>query len=213
MPGLLYHLACGNLVCKSMSQLEYEPFMLGNLIPDLAQDKFKSHYRIKHFSSNWKVPDLVAASRNLLYKNDPVLAGVYCHLLLDNFFIDSWLSKNYQLSKDDAKVMRTYGCSEVWPVETFLSEQGLYGCYSKFNLSLITDGYIPDYIFNLKEQPPLTGFSCFDERSDRNWRKELEKYLANPITDAPEIISLNELKWVIETGANLCSRILTLATL
>ena len=50
MPGILYHLTFAEEVYKSLGKklkIDKIDFMAGNLIPDLAIDKKKSHYRTK----------------------------------------------------------------------------------------------------------------------------------------------------------------------
>ena len=47
MPGILYHLAFAEKVFHSVLSLNKVEFMAGNLIPDLATNRDKSHYRKK----------------------------------------------------------------------------------------------------------------------------------------------------------------------
>lgn len=51
MPGILYHLSFAEEVYRKLgtiTQFDKIDFMSGNLIPDLAIDKKKSHYQKKH---------------------------------------------------------------------------------------------------------------------------------------------------------------------
>ncbi len=174
--------------------------MLGNLIPDLAKDKNLSHYRYVG-RGGWGTPDLKEAKQDL-WKNDPAKLGAYCHLLLDYHFFANYLGSKYRLSDDGTKVLSNNG-SQNWPVKVFLSNDGLYGCYSHFNPNLVADSFIPKQIFNLSEKAPLIGLERFDERSGRNWRTEIAKYLSDPALNAPELFTYTELKTMIEEGAKL----------
>lgn len=58
MHGILYHLAFAEKVCDSVSSLNKVEFMAGNLIPDLATNRDKSHYRKKASVNGFWVPDM-----------------------------------------------------------------------------------------------------------------------------------------------------------
>lgn len=68
MPGILYHLSFAEEVYRDLSKactLDKVSFMAGNLIPDLATDKKKSHYRKPASLVGFVVPELDNVKKNL----------------------------------------------------------------------------------------------------------------------------------------------------
>ena len=68
MPGILYHLSFAKEVYRqlnSVCSINEINFMSGNLIPDLATDKKRSHYRIPASVDGFFVPELKLAKRQL----------------------------------------------------------------------------------------------------------------------------------------------------
>lgn len=215
MPGIFYHIACANLIRKSVPELDTPDFFLGNFIPDLAVDKNISHYRYIT-RDGWLCPNLALAEADFdLYINSfkdlfdlstseehinkPLLLGIFCHLFLDDFFIKYCLSRKFFASN-------TFICRKkdgrCWTYDQFLSKQGLYGAYSGSNLLLIRDGYIPSAeIFSLPDNPPLSGIPAEDQRSSIIWKKEIEKYLGDPTPYSDNFFSYDELQTTTITAA------------
>lgn len=68
MPGILYHLSFAEEVYRDLSKactLDKVSFMAGNLIPDLATDKKKSHYRKPASLVGFVVPELENVKKEL----------------------------------------------------------------------------------------------------------------------------------------------------
>lgn len=59
-------------------------FFIGNILPDLATDKGKSHYKIRN-QNGWKIPNLdqVFEELSAIAITNPYYAGIICHLILD----------------------------------------------------------------------------------------------------------------------------------
>lgn len=94
MPGILYHLSFAEEVYRKLAPvipLDKVSFMAGNLIPDLATDKKKSHYRKKASVDGFFVPEMELVKRDLFVPEDSVKFGMFCHLYLDYYFIEEFL--------------------------------------------------------------------------------------------------------------------------
>lgn len=208
MPGFLYHLACANEVAKVRLTQENErnAFLVGNILPDLATDKSKSHYRIRNHSG-WKVPDLTRVSKNLcsVAMKNPYYAGIICHLVLDYIFITDVLSTKYTL--DNKTVFANTG--QTWSIDDFLSKQtGFYADYSAYNAKLFTQNLIStDDLFTLSCPPPKYIFENLGwQQNNRNPQKEVQDYLANMAKKPLGFFSYNEILSSIHKATNIFIR-------
>ncbi|MBR3180879.1 zinc dependent phospholipase C family protein [Candidatus Saccharibacteria bacterium] len=200
MPGFICHLACANTVWKERKDLDYTKFVLGNITPDLAKDKQKSHFRVPN-GNGWYIPNILEVEKTLL-KPDSSFLGMYCHLFLDYFFISNYLSRRYRFHPE-SNIVENLETGEIWDGNVFLSPKGLYGSYSDTNQALLDDGFLPDEVFKLPDSIPKTNLSIFDDRNDSNWLEDTKKYLLPPKEDCIKVFSLEEYEDLITRGANL----------
>lgn len=181
MPGILYHLSFAEEVYRhlpSSLDLDKISFMAGNLIPDLAVDKKKSHYRKDASVKGFFVPDMEAVKEELYVPTNPIKFGMYCHLYLDNFFIEEFLIPEFIWDNKNMKVINPRNHLE-WDVPTFFSQDGMYGSYTEINQLLIRDGLVSmQTVAEIPEVLPNTGMEVFDNRRKKTWKKELEEYIA-----------------------------------
>lgn len=201
MPGILYHLSFAEEVYRKLgtvTHLNKIDFMSGNLIPDLATDKKKSHYRKKASVDGFFVPDMKLVKRDLFKPEDPIKFGMYCHLYLDYYFIEGFLISEFIWDVDQMKVINPRN-NMHWEVKTFFSQSGMYGAYTEINQLLIRDGHVP--LSTVKEIPeilPNTGLTVFDIRRDKTWKAELKEYLEQKKDYKGEIFDYDRLWSCIE---------------
>ncbi len=181
MPGILYHLSFAEEVYRNLAPtvpIDKIAFMAGNLIPDLATDKQKSHYRKKASIEGFFVPALALAKKELFDPKDPVKFGMYCHLYLDYYFIEDFLIPEFIWDAKNNKVTNPRN-SKQWDTETFFSHSGMYGSYTEINQLLVRDGHVSmDTISKIPEILPDTDLTVFDMRREKTWKTELYEYLA-----------------------------------
>ena len=89
MPSMSAHMAIACRLCN-LFDVNKEEFIKGNLLPDLYDDKEKSHFKIK--GKLFMVPNINEAINNLNINNSMDL-GYLSHLLLDKYYFDEYLIK------------------------------------------------------------------------------------------------------------------------
>jgi len=155
MPGFLYHLACAKTIADKRYAEDtesYNRFLMGNLIPDLAEDYLAAHFEREAWSIDVHEiidrMDLKRAKEVLLKPDNPLLMGIYYHLYVEDVPVVRALSEKFS---DEA-----------------------------VGLDLIRDGLVPvDKIFTLPKELPEVGIKEFDERKELSWRDEIEAILAS----------------------------------
>lgn len=180
MPGILYHLAFAEEVHRNLpksSGIDKTLFMAGNLIPDLATDKEASHYRIPASEEGFFIPEMNQVWWELYDPTDPLLFGMYCHLYLDEKFIEKFIIPEFVW--DTEKMMVTNPRNGMqWNVDTFFSHKGMYGSYTEINGMMLRDGRISmETVNQIPDVIPNTGIPVFDQRREKTWREELDEYL------------------------------------
>lgn len=201
MPGILYHLSFAEEVYRKLgtvTQFDKIRFMSGNLIPDLATNKKKSHYCKKSSVDGFFVPEMVVVKRDLFRPEDSIKFGMYCHLYLDYYFIEEFLISEFIWNVDEMKVINPRN-NMSWDVKTFFSHSGMYGAYTEINQLMIRDEHVS--LNTVKEIPnilPSTGIPIFDTRRDKTWKAELENYLVQEKEYTGEIFDYNRLWSCIE---------------
>ena len=144
MPGILYHLSFAEEVYRKLAPvmpLDKVSFMAGNLIPDLATDKKRSHYRKKASVDGFFVPEMELVRRDLFVPKDSVKFGMFCHLYLDYYFIEEFLIPEFIWDVETMRVINPRNNKE-WDVKTFFSHSGMYGSYTEINQLLVRDGHV-----------------------------------------------------------------------
>lgn len=205
MPGILYHLSFAEEVYRKLAPvmpLDKVSFMAGNLIPDLATDKKRSHYRKKASVDGFFVPEMKLVRRDLFVPKDSVKFGMFCHLYLDYYFIEEFLIPEFVWDVERMKVINPRNNKE-WDVKTFFSHSGMYGAYTEINQLLVRDGHVSvSTIEKIPEILPNTGLTVFDARREKTWKAELDEYLAQEKEYTGEIFDYNRLWSCIERIAN-----------
>ena len=181
MPGILYHLSFAEEVYRNLPsnlQIDKVKFMSGNLLPDLAIDKQKSHYRKEASVKGFYIPEMEIVKKELYIPKNPIKFGMYCHLYLDYHFIEDFLIPEFIWDSTNMKVINPRNHLEL-DVTTFFSQNGMYGSYTEINQLLIRDGHISmQTVEEIPEILPKTGMEVFDTRREKTWKKELEEYIA-----------------------------------
>lgn len=201
MPGILYHLSFAEEVYRKLAPvmpLDKVTFMAGNLIPDLATDKKRSHYRKNASIDGFFVPKMELVRRDLFIPEDSVKFGMFCHLYLDYYFIEEFLIPEFIWDVETMRVINPRNNKE-WDVKTFFSHSGMYGAYTEINQLMVRDGHVS--ISTVEEIPailPNTGLTVFDARREKTWKAELEEYLAQKKEYTGEIFDYNRLWSCIE---------------
>ena len=205
MPGILYHLSFAEEVYRKLAPvmpLDKVSFMAGNLIPDLATDKKRSHYRKKASVDGFFVPEMELVRRDLFVPKDSVKFGMFCHLNLDYYFIEEFLIPEFIWDVETMRVINPRNNKE-WDVKTFFSHSGMYGSYTEINQLLLRDGHVSvSTIEEIPEILPNTGLTVFDARREKTWKAELDEYLAQEKEYTGEIFDYNRLWSCIERIAN-----------
>ena len=201
MPGILYHLSFAEEVYRKLAPvmpLDKVSFLAGNLIPDLATDKKRSHYRKKASVDGFFVPEMELVRRDLFVPKDSVKFGLFCHLYLDYYFIEEFLIPEFVWDVERMKVINPRNNKE-WDVKTFFSHSGMYGAYTEINQLLVRDGHVSvSTIEEIPEILPNTGLTVFDARREKTWKAELDEYLAQKKEYTGEIFDYNRLWSCIE---------------
>lgn len=201
MPGILYHLSFAEEVYRKLDTVipfNKIDFMSGNIIPDLATDKMKSHYRKKASVDCFFVPEMELVKRDLFKPEDSIKFGMYSHLYLDYYFIEQFLIPEFIWDVEGMKVINPRN-NMSWDIKTFFSHYGMYGAYTEINQLLVRDGHIS--LNSVNEIPvilPSTGIPVFDTRCDKTWKAELEEYLAQKKEYTGEIFDYDRLWSFIE---------------
>ena len=201
MPGILYHLSFAEEVYRKLAPvmpLDKVSFMAGNLIPDLATDKKRSHYRKKASVDGFFVREMELVRRDLFVPKDSVKFGMFCHLYLDYYFIEEFLIPEFIWDVETMRVINPRNNKE-WDVKTFFSHSGMYGSYTEINQLLVRDGHVSvSTIEEIPEILPNTGLTVFDARREKTWKAELDEYLAQKKEYTGEIFDYNRLWSCIE---------------
>ena len=196
MPGILYHLAFAEEVYRNLpanSNMDKTLFMAGNLIPDLATDKKASHYRIPASVEGFFIPNMKQAWWKLYCPTNPLLFGMYCHLYLDEKFIESFLIPEFIWDTEKNMVTNPRN-SLQWDVDTFFSHKGMYGSYTEINGMMLRDNRISvETVNQIPAVLPDTGIPVFDQRREKTWREELDGYLSEKKEYTGEIFDYNRL--------------------
>ena len=90
MPNISSHMAIAVKVSERLN-ITSDDFIIGNLLPDLEEDKVKSHYKIQ--GKFYLIPDINYVVKNLDLNNKTNL-GILTHLLLDKYYLEEYLYKN-----------------------------------------------------------------------------------------------------------------------
>ena len=89
MPSMSAHMAVAKKVSEQLNIDDYN-FIKGNILPDLYDDKNKSHFKIK--DKKYLIPNIEEAINELEINNNLYL-GYITHLLLDKYYLENFLDK------------------------------------------------------------------------------------------------------------------------
>lgn len=196
MPGILYHLSFADMVYRKLLTVvsfSKKTFMEGNLIPDLAVDKWHSHYRKEASFEGFFVPDMEMAKRELFDVTDSLKFGMYCHLYLDHYFIEEFLIPEFIWDTKNMLVTNPKN-NKQWDTKTFFSASGMYGAYTEMSNLMIKNGHISiEVIEKIPEILPVTGIPIFDNRRKKTWKEELNEYLTQDKNYKGEIFDHHQL--------------------
>ena len=104
MPSMSSHMAVACNICDYLG-VNKEEFIKGNLLPDLYDDKNKSHFKIQ--GKKYYIPDIEKAINSLDINNNLYL-GYLSHLLLDKYYFDEYLLKYEEDLFQDNEIYKDY---------------------------------------------------------------------------------------------------------
>ena len=115
MPSLSSHMA---IACKIGDQLKVnkEEFIKGNLLPDLYNNKIKSHFKIQ--GNKYLIPDIDKAVESLDI-NSSLNLGYISHLLLDKYYFDDYLLKYDKDLFQDSEIYKDYDIINIDIIKHF----------------------------------------------------------------------------------------------
>lgn len=209
MPGILYHLTFAEEVYRHIEgKVDKKEFFAGNLIPDIALNKKKTHYRVPSTLKCFEVPNLEEVKKDLLNEIDSIKVGMYCHLYLDYYFIEKFLIPEFEWDEKNMKV-RSLNTENEWRIEDFFAQPSkggiLYKGYSEINQLLIKNKNVKQETINMiPEILPNTGMETFDIRRDKKWKEELESYLKEDVVYTGKILDYFRLTYFISIMAKKC---------
>ena len=89
MPNMSSHMAVAKRVSEILD-INDKDFIIGNILPDLYNDKKKSHYKI--MGDFYLIPDIDYYIKNFDL-NSNLNLGYLTHLLLDKYYLEDYLEK------------------------------------------------------------------------------------------------------------------------
>lgn len=203
MPGVLHHLYFAEEVFRQVeielnrtqtpfeeegdelifpvkrAKLSKSRFYLGNVLPDIASDKEKTHFKVDSvLARGFRVPELFYASKQLEKVEDSSYRlGICAHLFLDKKFIERFVYPRFQFNWDEDKIVN-HRSRRVYTVKDFFSSDGLYCGYSELNRAIENMGLVDfEYLAQLPEWPEQIGMAGFDTWREESWKEELDRYL------------------------------------
>lgn len=87
MPSMSSHMAIAKRVSEILN-IKDKDFYKGNLLPDLYEDKNKSHYKIN--GTKYLIPNIKYVEENIDLTKI-INLGVLTHLLLDKYYLEEYL--------------------------------------------------------------------------------------------------------------------------
>ena len=108
MPGTVMHLTLGQMVYKGIKELGLDKteFLNGNILPDEAQDKGASHYRVPSTVKGYMLPDMDTVKEELLRLDDSYKLGAFCHLYFDYHFFEDYLFPMFIWEYENDKITK-----------------------------------------------------------------------------------------------------------
>jgi len=182
MPGYLYHLWFSQEVREKMTTVKPEKaaLMVGSLIPDLAENKKKSHFRVPASRNGFFIPDLARVESFFQRaikspERHPMHFGMFSHLYLDYRFIEDYLLKEYEWdSVSNCVTNKANGCK--FDIDFFFSKDGLYKAYA--NIDPLDVGIHEE---DIPMEIPMTGMAIFDSnRHEKEWLQTVENITEKP---------------------------------
>lgn len=181
MPGTVMHLALANLVYEGLNDksIDKTEFLSGNILPDEAENKEKSHYRTNGSVGTYRVPHMERVKEKLLDFNSSIKLGAYCHLYFDYHFFEDFFFKIFTFENGFVINKRT---NKRWKSEDFWSREVFYSAYGQLNHLFINEGLITvEEIEKIPSILPKAHMSELDCRRKALWKEELWDFLNNPI--------------------------------
>ncbi|MBP3284186.1 MAG: hypothetical protein J6M02_01660 [Clostridia bacterium] len=195
MPGYLYHLWFSQEVQKRMkAKPDKASLMAGSLIPDLADNKYASHFRVPASVDGFFVPNIrkienVFEFALLEPERYPMHFGMFSHLYLDHVFIENYLLTEYKWNSASNRVTNlATGC--VFDIDFFFSREGIYKAYAEVNpLDLGVDTK------DIPSETPMTGMPIFDSnRHEKEWLQAHERSFGEKNENTKGILEYDRLK-------------------
>lgn len=224
MPGFLLHLTAAQMFLKSLSETDplrlqsdlQNAFYIGNLLPDTASDKTRSHFRNPEYLDRMIVFPQPEKFREKYRERmgEPLYLGYYLHLYIDKVFLSRYLPEiaEYLDSagcenefRKNIQTVRLKKSGELIPIDRYLSDEYYYGDYTKMSTWLCHQYHLPESlqpIFN-------TGISEADDLALENVLSQIKTYrqTAESAVNDLRVFDLQKLLNVLETETASCQRI------
>ena len=206
MPGTLMHLALAQRVYQGIKEklsIDKIQFFIGNIMPDEARDKTKSHFRVPSSVDGYCLPSIELIKKELFDKNDPIRLGCYCHLFFDYHFFEDYAFSQFIFDKEKGKITSKES-GEEWEHKEFWSPRVFYSSYSVLNTPILKDGLVDlDDIDKMPEILPFINDERFDVRRDKTWKSEIYSFLNNKHEYTKCVLEYARCKEIIEKTAQM----------
>ena len=212
MPGFLMHLIEGEMIINKINtgvtsaadshlsaiKAAPEQFLLGCILPDITDNKEKTHFR-PAWQKNLitKYPEL--AHIRALYPDDAILSpadyGILAHLHLDTHYVTDFWPEYFTIEDpagntcfDTRQPLYVHISSQPEkkiPLAEFFSDRYFYGEYDRINPRLLKDfhPYIPE---QSTYQPELVHITECRPEDPSQITKALQSYITQNPSPAPE---------------------------
>lgn len=149
MPGYVMHLAAAEEIirqCRLTDNKYINDFKLGSIAPDAVErsDKKDSHFWDDNtFRRFERKPNLdMFLSKYSGRLKEPYVFGYYCHLYLDNRFMDEYWKRHFEFYDEDMRKAEAFEAvarvrlldnNRIYDRTEFFSDRYYYGDYDRLN--------------------------------------------------------------------------------
>lgn len=206
MPGTLMHLALAQRVYQGIKEklsIDKIQFFIGNIMPDEARDKGKSHFRAPSSVDGYALPNIELIKKELFHKNDPIKLGCYCHLFFDYHFFEDYAFDLFIFNKEKGKII-SKKTGEEWENKEFWSPRVFYSSYSVLNKPILEKGLVDlQDIYKMPQILPFMNDDRFDLRRDKNWKSEILSFLENEGEYTKNVLEYEKVVEVLNKTADM----------
>lgn len=229
MPGMIEHLYFDSLIYHSLSArpttkllkngniklmtykqvINRERFMLAGIMPDLADSKYKSHYKYLNQKLGMYIPDLYLADRAISrVRNDwSVRSGLYAHIYLDQKFMMNFVVPKFYWDAKHQKIT-SKATDKVFSADDFFSSEGLFKAYGEVATAILDRDLLKmKAIETLPDELPEV--NILEMQPVWQWRDKFNYFVENRQEETNEIFSVSEaIDFIREQAVTLTAHLL-----